>query len=156
MTADFSHLQALAVTRETTREYVFERIEGEPSVIVSPAQDDNVDYLNARLELTDELAAEAEARPRGDAVKISLEDRRKNYEDSRDWDRRLLAKACIRDWGTPPVDKAGKPVEFSEDNALAFLRALPDYMLDPFRGYTGNIYNFIPRKKPDGDKLGKS
>jgi hypothetical protein len=29
--ADFSHLKALAVTRETTREYTFDMIVGEPS-----------------------------------------------------------------------------------------------------------------------------
>lgn len=155
--ADFSHLKALAVTSATTKEYTFDRIEGEPSVIVAPATDDNEDYLRARLELALADVPDVEAKPKRQSNKPTVADLEKQYEEQREIDRKLLAKACCRGWGeTPPVDKDGKAVEFSEANAYDFFAALPDYMFDPFRNYCGNVMNFAPRPKPDGEKLGNS
>lgn len=157
--ADFSQLEALAVTRETTREYIFTNIVGEPSIIVSPATDDNADFLAARLELalTDAPAVDDTKKPRKQSEKVKAQDLIKQYDDDREFDRKVLSRACARNWGTVPVDKAGEPVEFSEQNVYDFLKALPNYMLDPFRGFCGNIYNFAPRPTaPKGDQMGES
>jgi hypothetical protein len=157
---DFSHLAGLAVTRETTREYTFDRIQGDPSLIVSPATDDNEDFLNGRLELAlNEAPAEEDARPRKQTGRLTPDDMKRQTNENREIDLKLIAQACVRGWGTPPIDKAGKPVPFSTENAHQFLCALPAYMVDPFRGFCGNIYNFAPRPgkaKPDGEKLGNS
>jgi hypothetical protein len=159
--ADFSHLKALAVSRETTKEYVFDRIEGEPSVIVAPATDDNTDFLNARLDvaLADAPEETADKPKKKQSGKVSREDLVRQYDESRETDCRLIADTCIRDWGTPPLDRAGKAVEFTPQNAYEFLMALPHYMVDPFRGFCVNIYNFVPKpghRKSDEEKLGNS
>lgn len=156
---DFSHLKALAVTRETTREYTFDRIKGDPSVIVSPATDDNEDFLNGRLEAALQEAPENDGKAKKQSGKMTTGAIKDQYEENREIDRKLIAKTCVRAWGTPPVDRSGKPVEFSEENVYEFLKALPNYMIDPFRGFCGNIYNFAPspaEQKSDGEKLGKS
>lgn len=159
--ADFSHLKAHAVTRDTTREYTFNMLEGEPSVIVAPACDDNEDYLNTRLELMlAEIPAEEEGGKRKQAAKaaekLTPELLRRQYEEGRELDRKLLSRACARAWGTPPVDVKGKAVVFSADNAYDFFKALPDYMFDPFRHFCGNVLNFAPKPKADGSALGNS
>lgn len=155
---DFSHLKKLEITRETTREYIFADIEGEPSVVLAPANDANRDFLDARVRLSVERAEKAAAEPRGKVPvpKLTPEAYVNQLEEERETDRMLLAHSCIRDWGTAPVDAKGKAVEFSAENAYEFLKQLPDYMLDPLRNFAANIYNFIPRPKPDGEKLGNS
>lgn len=155
--ADFSHLTALAVTKETTREYVFDQIMGEPSLVVSPATDDNQDFLHARLELALEEVPDETPKPRRQVGKPTVAELERQYAESRDLDRRVIAKACVRGWGSsPPVDKDGKKVAFSPEEALSFLSALPDYMFDPFRNWVQNVRNFTPKQKPRGDQMGES
>lgn len=163
---DFSNIKRQDITPETTREYEFDILEGEPSVIVAPAHDSNPAFLDERLRLASERAAkmaeerdEKKGKRKTGALVVTPEMMKKQLEEDRDYDRRIMAAACIRSWGeTPPVDVDGNEVPFSPENALAFLEALPDYCLDPFRSFVANVYNFVKRPVRDaaGDaKLGE-
>lgn len=155
--ADFSHLAKLDVTDESEAEYVFDEIWGDPSIFFRPMTDANPAFLNERVRLA---VARAESDQKGTKKqrreKILSSDR---LEEDRAQDIILMAKTCAVRWGTPPRDKDGKEVEFSEANCLDFLNALPNYMIDPCRGWVGNPYNFVDREgaKPDwADSLGNS
>ncbi|MFL6864112.1 MAG: hypothetical protein ACJ8DZ_14045 [Allosphingosinicella sp.] len=156
---DYSHFAALDVTAETTREYTFDMIPGEPSIILAPAHDSNEAFLNERLRMQLERAEATVAAPRGKkAPKATPESLRKGIEEDRDFDRKLIANTCARGWGVPPKDKNGKSPEFSPAECYDFLNALPDWMFDPLRNYAANIYNFIDRSAITGgaDALGNS
>lgn len=152
---DFSHLSKYAITDETTAEYTFNRIEGEPSVIVRPAHECNPGWLMARTEANIALAKAITAVTK--PGQLVAEDLTKQSQAERDTDRKLIAFHCVTGWGTAPVDKNGKAVEFSPDNAFSFLAAIPNEMLDPLRNFVGNLYNFYPERRwtqTDGEPLG--
>lgn len=155
--ADFSHLAKLHVTDASEAEYTFEEIWGEPSIWFRPMTDANPDFLNERVRIAVERAeAEQKQTKRTRREKLLSLDR---LEEDREQDRILLAKTCALRWGNPPRDKDGEIVEFSPDNALDFLRALPSYMIDPLRGWASNPYSFVNREaaKPGwADALGNS
>ena len=54
--ADYSHLKKLDVNEQTTAEYIFEDIPGEPSIIFAPMTASNPDYLNERVRIAVERA----------------------------------------------------------------------------------------------------
>lgn len=155
--ADFSHLRKLDVTEESEAEYVFEEIWGEPSIWFRPMTDANPEYLNERVRVAVERAEKDQKETKKKRrEKILSSDR---LEDDREVDRILMAKTCALRWGTPPKDIDGNDVEFSEANLLDFLRALPNYMLDPCRGWVANVYNFVDRKAAEpkwAETLGNS
>lgn len=150
---DFSNLKALDVNDQTEVEYTFTLIPGEPSVWLAPATDDNIAYLDQRLKLSAEraekLAAETKARGGKSRAKAKITISSDDFEEDRESDRVLLAKCCCRRWGTAPRDVNGDSPKFSEENCLAFLRALPNYMIDGLRSFSANTYNFIPRVGDD-------
>jgi hypothetical protein len=149
---DFSNIKAQAVSGETVREYVFDTIVGEPSVFLAPANDSNPAFLDERLRLAAERAAKMADEPRRKtrtAGLITADEIKKGIEEDRDYDRQILASTCIKRWGTPPVDAKGKEVPYTPENALAFLEAIPNFILDPFRAYASNIFNFVDRPKSD-------
>lgn len=154
--ADFSHLAKLHVTEASEAEYIFEDIWGEPSIWFRPATDANADFLNERVRLAVARAeADQKESKRTRREKILSSER---LEEDRRQDVILLAKTCALRWGTPPLDLNGKEVEFSPENALDFLNALPSYMIDPLRGWAQNPYSFVNRDaaKPGwADSLGK-
>lgn len=140
---DFSHLRKLDVTEESEAEYVFDEIPGEPSIWFRPMTDANPKFLNERVRVAVERAEKDQKTSKAKRKeKILSSDR---LEEDREIDRILLAKTCAIRWGTPPKDVNGDTPEFSEENCLAFLRALPNYMLDPCRGFVSNVYNFVDR-----------
>lgn len=157
---DFSNIAAQAVPADKTREYFFDVIVGEPSIITRPAHDTNPAFLDERLRLATERASKLANEPRKpNSGTPTVDDYKREIEEGREADRRLISSVCATGWGTPPKDAKGKDVKFSEENCLAFLRALPDYILDPFRAYVQNIYNFHERPKlteADGAALGES
>lgn len=159
MVADFSNIKAQGLKPETTKEYTFDMIEGEPSVICRPAHDDNEEFLDERLRLLAERANDDKPIVKKSGV-VTPGAIKSNLTEDRDYDRRIIAAVCIKSWGVAPIDVKGKPVPFSPENALAFLEALPETsMLDPFRAWVQNIYNFVDRPKrkvPNGDSLGEA
>lgn len=148
---DFSNIAKQAKPQET-RLYIFDSLVGEPSLVCRPAHDENAAFFDERIRLAAERAEKVKNEPRrksGDPI-VTPDIIRKSIEEDRDYDRRIIAKVCIADWGpSPPVDAKGKPVPFTEDNARAFLEALPNYIIDPFRNWIANIFNFVDRPKAD-------
>lgn len=155
MTADFSHLKKYQITDETTAEYTFGRIEGDPSIILRPAHEVNEAWLLARTEANIALSKSLSQTPKPGG--LIAEDLKKQADQERETDKRLIAFHCAVSWGTPPVDSKGKPVEFSPENALAFFDAIGIAMVDPLRNFVGNLYNFYPERRwqeVDGAPLG--
>lgn len=155
---DFSHLRKYAVTEDATAEFVFSRLEGDPSVILAPAHDCNQPYLRERMAANIKMAERLGSARAG---QISADDLMRNTASERDTDRRLLALTCARSWGTAPKDAKGKEVEFTPENCHEFFKALPDEMFDPVRNFASNLINFFPERKPgfvegDGAALGNS
>jgi hypothetical protein len=154
---DFSHLKALEITRETTRQYIFDELEGEPGFVVSPATDDNEDFFQARVEFSLSQEDDSPDQPRKQTGKPTPEEIRKEIDQARETDRKLITKACIRDWAKAPKDKDGNDVPFTPENAYEFLCALPNYMVDPFRRFCVNVRNFTPSaRKLDASRMGNS
>lgn len=157
---DFSHLKKLDVTEASEAEFVFDDIPGEPSVWFRPMTDTNADYLNERVRLATERAEAQQKETKGQRRKrvLSVE----QLEEDREQDRVLMARTCALRWGTPPKASDGSEPEFSEENCLAFFRALPSYMFDPCRGFVSNVYNFVDQEarkalQPgSGEALGNS
>lgn len=150
--ADYSQLNVLEITGETAVEYTFELIPGKPSIWLAPATDDNREFFAARMvlaaERAEQLAKDAKARGKSRAaarVVLTPDD----FDVDRESDRELIARHCIKRWGTPLPTVDGSLPEMSADTWLDFLRALPNRMMDHLRGFAGNGYNFEP--KVDGD-----
>lgn len=141
---DFSNIAALDVDEKTEAEYTFDLVPGLPSIFFSPAHDSNPRFLDERLRLSVERAEKLVRAPRGKRpAKQTPDDLKRQLEEDREQDRVLLARTCALRWGTPPKDVNGAEPEFSPDNCYAFLKALPNYMLDPLRNWAANIYNFV-------------
>lgn len=152
--ADYSNLKKYQVTAANMAEYIFSEIEGEPSIWVSSATDDNEDFKVDRIRRSLADAEESINKPRGkDALNPTPESVAEDMKKSIDIDKRMIADCCARAWGKPPVDAAGLVPEFSADEVYDFLTALPDFMFVPFRNYCGNVRNFIG-KKADPTQLG--
>jgi hypothetical protein len=149
---DFSNLRALDVTAETIREYTFERIVGAPSIRCAPAVDSNKPFLNARLRVSIENDKAALNKPTATPETLAAD-----MDLSREQDKQLIAMHCARAWGTAPKAADGTEPEFSAENCLAFLRALPDWLFDPFRRWAANVNNFVPQQvtQRQADDLGK-
>jgi hypothetical protein len=98
---DFSNLKALEVTGETLKEYTFDLIPGEPSIFLAAAHDSNKAFLDERLRLSIEEAAKFAAEPRNKRKATQTpEELAADIEADRDRDRKLIARACARRWGT--------------------------------------------------------
>lgn len=145
---DFSNLAALVVDENTTVEYVFEMIPGKPSIMLSPMTGDNVPLFNEQLkqsaEKAERLAAEAKARGGKGRKAGKIVITAANFDEDRQTDIVMLANFCCKAWGIAPQDATGARPEFNKENCLSFLQALPTYMVDPFRNFAQNVYNFIP------------
>lgn len=156
MTADFSHLKKYEITAETTAEYTFGRIVGDPSIMFRPAHEVNEAWLLARTSANIELAKQINNVKAGALVP---EDMKRQSDQERETDRKLIAFHCAVSWGTPPLDAKGKEVEFSAENVYAFFNAIGIAMFDPVRNFVGNLYNFYPERQwaeVDGGPLGNS
>jgi hypothetical protein len=159
-TPDFSNItKSVEVTTETTREYTFAVVVGEPSLIVSAANDVNEDYQNLRYQLGLEDGQKVAAKPRGKATaKITVEQLKEGDAAQLEFERKLIGGACVRGWGKAPIDVSGKEVEFTPENAMAFIRALPPFLFIPLRNFVENIYNFLPERvtEEEAQQLGNS
>lgn len=139
--ADFSHLRKLDVNEDTLSEYVFDDIPGNPSIWCRPMTDGNKAFMNARVRVSIE---------RAERDKEALKERRSReslttdrLEEDREIDRKLIADTVAVRWGKAPRAADGSFPEFSKEVCAAFLGALPNYMLDPFRNWLSNPYNFV-------------
>lgn len=157
---DFSHLKNLAVTEESTSEYTFSLIEGDPSIILAPAHDVNAAFRRRRIEMSLELADKfTKPGKRTKPEKLTVDKVIKDDDEERENNRILIAHTCAKGWGTAPLDAKGKPVEFSAENCLEFLQAIPQDMFDSLARFASNLFNFYPERPlddGDGEPLGNS
>lgn len=151
--ADYSQLKVLEITGETAVEYVFEQVPGKPSIWLAPATDDNRDFFAARLilsaERANQLTKEAKARGGKSKVQEGIVLVPEDFDVDRESDRVLLARHCIKRWGTPLKTVDGKLPDMTPETWLDFLLALPNRMIDNLRGFAGNSYNFEPKVGDD-------
>jgi hypothetical protein len=156
--ADFSHFKKLDVSETSEAEYVFDDVvigrasdgtEIYPSIWFRPMVDSNAAYLNERVRLAVERAEKANKETKSQRRKRVLS--AEQVEEDRELDRILMARTCAIRWGVPPKDVNGDEPEFSEENCLAFLQALPGWIFDGCRGFASNIYNFVDRNALIGD-----
>lgn len=131
---NFSHLKGLCVRPDATAEFTFDGIEGEPTLTVKPATEANRAFLDAVLLQSKKIARHL----RGKGKKMSPE----VLAASRDQDRELYPLHVVTGWPVPPVDVEGAPVPFSPEACAAFLRAVPDDMVDRLRSFCVNVDNF--------------
>lgn len=149
--ADYSHLRQLDVTDASEAEYMFSDIivgrneDGSgvsPSIFFRPMVEANKLFLHERIRLSAERA-EAMAKSKKKDKVMQLADR---MDEDRETDRVLIAKTCAIRWGTAPKDADGKEHEFSAEECLSFLQALPNYIFEPLRSWVQNPYNFIDQE----------
>lgn len=151
----FDHYK-VEVTKDTTQECTLYGImtgedgEGEPInpiLIVRPAWDINTDYANARIKVS-------KGRARSTAKKgvMAGDIRRIRTED-----RPLYADHVVVGWKEGTVlDNKGKPVEFTQDDATDFLKAIPDNDFDELREFCNNHVNWGQDPLDGEDVVGNS
>ena len=117
---DFSHLKD---HRLATADIPIEGIDGmRPLLNCKPATKANKPYFNALLRSERRGLASRGARMTVDQLNAFLGRQRE-----------LVAQHCVVGWEPGSVaDAKGKPVAFGRDECLAFLKALPDRLFDPF------------------------
>lgn len=131
MTESFGHYSSREVDVDDTRPMTLFNLDGEPELLVRYAGEANKPYFNELLRRNQKLARTL----RGRALDTSI------MEKTRDSDRVLYAKFIVTGWNRV-VNRGGHPVEFTEDNCLAFLKALPPEEFDEVRAFCTNQYNF--------------
>lgn len=146
MSTDFGNIEKLAVQMKDTKEYTFYDIEGNPTLIVSPATESNRKFFNAALK----ASRRAASRSRG---KVTV----KTLEKNREQDRILYPKFVVKGW-RDVVDAEGNIPEFNEENCHAFLLALPDELFDDLRIFCGDYTSFAEDddEEPEDGDLGEA
>lgn len=139
---DFSNYSALQEDGSEAREFIFQDIEGQPSLLSRPATSANKKYNSARLKSLNKRTKGGRAKAR-----ISLA----TVESARREDAEMLSKFCVVGWGTAPVESTGEPVTFSAKNCEEFLLAIPDWMFDEYRGWVSDPINFTGDEETDDD-----
>lgn len=140
MTADFSQLSKLNPAR--TARYVLYQVQGEPALIVAPAAENNRGYFNAILK----RSKKSIRRLRSGNISESM------IRESRDEDRELYAQHILQGW-EGVVDSVGAPAEFNADNALAFLRSMPNWMFDELRSFCGSAESFLEAQEMSAEDV---
>jgi hypothetical protein len=143
----FDHLKKFEVSKDAVR-YDLDQLTGGMYLMVRPATEANKGLLSESLKRVN-------ARPqRARRAKVSAE----KLEQTRDEDRQLYAKHVVEGWGNVR-DSDGKVVEFSKEEVLDFLTALPDWVFDELRAFCTDPNNFLgdlPEDEGGDESLGKS
>lgn len=146
--ADFSNVKAYQRVNEARR-YTFDEIQlgdGLPPVWLDslPATQLNAPYHNEWLRRLTERREQSKGTLKVDGALMDA---------SRAEDRELLARHCAQAWGNV-VDAKGKSVEFSADEALQFMQALPDDVFDGYRAWVMTPANFRAIDSGKANQLG--
>lgn len=126
---DFSHLSKLQIETDKTITYDLEDLVGQPSLQVLPATEGNKEYFNAALK------SQRKNRTSNKNIDAAF------IQKGRAKDKELYPKYIIKGW-SGILDTQGNAVEFSVENAIEFIRALPDYLFDDLRDFCQNPKNF--------------
>lgn len=129
---DFSHLQKMDVPRDRTSKFVLWMLAGKPSLDVRCAAEPNKDYFNELLRRTGKNYRQV----RAGAIDQEL------LDENRAHNRALFPKFVIVGW-SGVKDAKGADVPFSAENAVGFVKALPDWVFDEVVTYCGNVMNFV-------------
>ena len=130
--ADFQHLAKLRVQDDATAEFTFFRIVGEPTLTVRHAGDTNPDFLNAVLKKPKRLQRAARRARQITAASI---------DSARMEDIQLFARCIVVGW-SGVLDSQGEEVEFTRENLIDFLTAIPPDMFNELRAFCLDIENF--------------
>lgn len=144
MPSKFSYLEALAPKDSVPYKLREITIDGRnPVLYVRPATKDNKGYFNALLKAA---ASDAKkARSNEDAV-----------SDARVEDRALYPEHVITGWDNVVDASTGEAVPYSPEEGAAFLQAIPDWLFDELRIFTGNVRNFVEAGVVDTEQLAKN
>lgn len=132
--ADFKHLAALRVEADATVDFTFFRIAGEPTLTVRPAGDTNPDFFNAALRANKKAQRAARGRRGQTPTPESI-------ERARQADITIFADTIVTGW-SGVMDSDGNEVEFSRENLVQFLNAIPPDMFNELRNFCLDIDNF--------------
>ncbi len=133
--ADFSHLEQMEVSTERTARYPLHEITVEgitPTLILKPATEANLPYFNALLKRSRRTGQAL----RANAINAGM------ISENRDEDRELYPKYVVVGW-EDMIDSKGRRVKFSAGSCKDFLAALPDWLFDNVRNFSGNPVNFV-------------
>ena len=134
MTLDFGNIEKLKVTGDTLQKYPFDNIEMPGAyVMVAPATRANKGFTTAQMSLA------LSYQRGGGKVRLSAD----KVNLLRDQMKPLYANHIVKGWGGI-VDAAGIEAPFSQENALAFLRALPDQEFDDLVDFCTEENNYRP------------
>lgn len=139
--ADFGHLEAYDPTGNTAEYPLPLRprlvdLDGQlipPALVMRVAGQSNKAYWNA---ITKALPKGARQQRVADQV-----------ERNRRQDRELLPKHVIVGW-QGVYDANGEEVPFTEANCTAFVKRLPDWIMDEVRNFAATPTNFLPDDEP--------
>lgn len=143
MALDFSQLDRLRMTEQSTAIYRLVQLEGDPTLTVAFAGEANTAYLNDLLKQSKESARKLQSLGATPAA----------LEAQRDDARILYARHVVRGW-SGVVDAQGVEVPFSPENCLAFLRALPGWIFDTIQRFCERPANFIKPGQADSKEIG--
>lgn len=140
---NFTNVSRQAVPSNRTASFVFYNLEGQPSLEVRPATEENPAYMRAILKGSKEQVRRLRS---SDMTPEMLEENRRK-------DRRLFPRYIIVGW-TNVLDADGNPVPFSEEACAEFVQALPRDMFNEIRDFASTIANFRPSTDDDGNDDG--
>lgn len=116
-------------------------VEGHPFLLLKPALSVNKPYFNGLLKRSRKNARKIQALQFDEAF----------IEENRADDRILYAAHVVDTWGNI-VDDDGEVVSFSNEKALEFLNALPDWIFDDVRAFAREPQNFVQGPVPDAEE----
>ena len=114
--------------------------EEHPFLVLKPALSVNKPYFNGLLKRSRKNARKIQALQFDEAF----------IEENRADDRILYAAHVIDTWGSI-VEDDGQVVEFTNEKALEFLNALPDWIFDDVRASAREPQNFVDGPVPDAE-----
>ena len=127
---NFEHLKKLEV--KGTASFTIYQVEGEPKLILAPATEANKPYFNALLK----RSRKNQRRLQGGSFTAAV------IAENRDDDRELYPKHVVKGW-EDVVNSEGEPAEFNQENVLAFLGALPNWLFDEVRTFATEASSFV-------------
>lgn len=137
MPADFSHLAKLNVSTDKVVEFPLWMVRGRPVFMVTSASEVNADYLNEMLRRTGKHLRQLRL---GALDKDLIDENRRHV-------RALFPLHIIRGW-KGVVDASGKEVAFSPDECVAYMKHLPDWIVDELSTFCQTITNFTDEIEP--------
>lgn len=146
--ADFSHLAKLDVPASGTKDYELVQItiNGKSPVLeVVHAGESNKVYFNELLKRGNRNQRQIVA----GKITTAL------IEDNRDENRKLYAKHVVKGW-RDVADATGKPVPFTQEAALEFMEALPDWLFDQVTSFCSDPLNFVGDTSLDVGEVGNA